>query len=46
VALQNYGFATRYRRQVFRPWLFLDVAASVTWPRYELYERRKTNPGV
>lgn len=46
VPLQDYGFETRYRQQVFRRWLFLQVAASVTWPREYLYEEREINPGV
>jgi len=46
VSIQNYGFETRYRRNVFREWLFLELTASVTWPRETLEEERKTNPGV
>lgn len=46
VPIRNYGIETRYRRQVFRRWLFLDLSASVTWPREVPEERRKTNPGV
>jgi hypothetical protein len=46
VAIQNYGFETRYRRNLNRKWLFLQLSASVTWPREELEEERKINPGV
>jgi hypothetical protein len=46
VALQNYGFESRYRQQVFRRWLFLQVSGSVTWPREYLDEKREINPGV
>ncbi len=46
VRLQNYGVETRYRQSVFRKWLFLDVSASVTWPRETLAEEREINPGV
>lgn len=46
VPLQDYGFETRYRQQVFRRWLFLQVSASVTWPREFVYEKREINPGV
>lgn len=46
VRLQNYGFETRYRRRIARKWLFLELKASLTWPRYELFEEREINPGV
>ncbi len=46
VRLQNYGFETRYRQRIARKWLFLELKASLTWPRYELYEEREINPGV
>jgi hypothetical protein len=46
VAIQNYGFEARYRRQVWRRWLFLEVAGSVTWPRETLDEKREINPGA
>ena len=31
---------------MFRKWLFMDVSASVTWPRENLAEEREVNPGV
>jgi hypothetical protein len=46
VPIQNYGFETRYRQQIFRKWLFLELSGSVTWPREELTEERKVNPGA
>lgn len=46
VRIQNYGFETRYRRNVFREWLFMELSASVTWPRETLEEKREINPGV
>jgi hypothetical protein len=46
VAIQNYGFETRFRRQLHRKWLFLELSASVTWPREYLEEEREINPGV
>jgi len=46
VPLQNYGFETRYRQRVFRRWLFMELTASLTWPREELEEEREINPGV
>ncbi|MEO8223677.1 MAG: hypothetical protein ABI661_02645, partial [Gammaproteobacteria bacterium] len=42
ITIQNYGLETRYRRQTFRKWLFLDLSASVTWPRESLEEQRET----
>ena len=46
VAIQNYGVETRYRRQIFREWLFLALSANVTWPRYTVEDKRMTNPGA
>lgn len=46
VRIQNYGFETRYRQNVFREWLFLQLSASLTWPRETLEEEREINPGV
>ncbi len=46
VPLQNYGVETRYRQNVFRRWLFMEVSASLTWPREELTEDREINPGI
>lgn len=46
VPIRNYGVETRYRQNVFRKWLFVELSASVTWPREELTEDREINPGV
>ncbi|MEO7387758.1 MAG: hypothetical protein ABIX37_12530 [Gammaproteobacteria bacterium] len=46
VPIQNYGVETRYRQNMFRKWLFVELAASLTWPREYLEEERKINPGV
>jgi hypothetical protein len=46
VRLQNYGVETRYRQPTFRKWLFMELSASVTWPRETLEEEREINPGV
>ena len=46
VPIKNYGVEVRYRRQVFRKWLFLDLSSSLTWPRETLLEKREINPGV
>ena len=46
VPLQNYGVEVRYRRQVWRSWLFVELLGSVTWPRETLDEKREINPGI
>ena len=46
VSIQNYGVESKYRQQVFRKWFFMELAASVTWPRETLEEVRQINPGV
>lgn len=46
VRIQNYGFDVRYRQNVFREWLFVEVSTSLTWPRETLAEEREINPGV
>ncbi len=46
VKLQNYGFEVKFRHRFLREWLFIEYAASVTWPREFLTEERKINPGV
>ena len=44
-ALHNY-VSNAYRRNLARKGLFLDVSASLTWPREELEEEREINPGI
>jgi hypothetical protein len=46
VEIQNYGAEVRYRQQVLRRWLFIELQTSVTWPRETLDEEREINPGV
>ena len=46
VPVQNYGAEVRYRQQVFRSWLFIELLTSVTWPRETLDEEREINPGI
>jgi hypothetical protein len=46
VSLQNYGAEVRYRQQVFRRWLFIELLTSLTWPRETLEEEREINPGI
>jgi hypothetical protein len=46
VPVQNYGVELRFRQQVLRRWLFMELSSSLTWPRELLTERREPNPGV
>ena len=46
VPVRDYGALVIYRRPMFRPWLFLDARAGVSWPRENLEEIREINPGV
>jgi hypothetical protein len=46
VPVQNYGVEARYRQNVFREWLFMELSARLTWPRETLEEEREINPGV
>ena len=46
VPLRDYGFELRYRRQVSRDWLFVELLTYVNWPRDFLAEQRERNVGV
>jgi len=46
VELQNLGFDLRYRQRLAREWFFIELATGVSWPRFFLIERRKSNFGV
>lgn len=46
VPVRDYGVELRYRQQVFRKWLFLDLRSGLTWPKSEPEEDRDINPGV
>lgn len=46
VRIQDYGIDVRYRQNVFREWLFMELSTSLTWPRETLEEEREINPGV
>ena len=46
VQTQNFGGELRYRRSVFRKWLFLDLVTSYSWPRFVLEEEREGNFGI
>lgn len=46
VEVDDYGFEVRYRRRVFREWLFLELSTGVSWPRQLLVEPRESNFAV
>ena len=46
VPLQDYGFELRYRRQISREWLFIELLTYVNWPRDFRIEERERNFGV
>ena len=46
VELQNYGVELRFRKQIAREYLFVELSTSLTWPRYFLTEKRESNIGV
>jgi hypothetical protein len=45
VPLQEYGFNLIWRRPFTRDWMYLSIGPSVTWPRYELHEKREMSLG-
>jgi hypothetical protein len=46
VPLRDYGFELRYRRQISREWLFVELLTYINWPRDFLIEERERNLGV
>ena len=46
VEVDDYGFEVRYRRRVFREWLFMELSTGVSWPRELLVESRESNFAV
>ncbi len=46
VPLEDYGLRAVYRQTAFRPWLFLELGAGLSWPRRSLDESRKINPAL
>ncbi|MEJ2138356.1 MAG: hypothetical protein P8Y61_02710 [Gammaproteobacteria bacterium] len=46
VTFQNVGFEVRYRKRIFRDWLFVETGGGWSWPRYELDETREANFGL
>jgi hypothetical protein len=46
VPLRDYALTVVYRFSTFRPWLFVELSAGVSWPRESLEEVREINPGL
>jgi hypothetical protein len=46
VPMRDYGFELRYRRQISREWLFVELLTYINWPRDFLIEERERNIGV
>jgi hypothetical protein len=46
VPVRDYGVELRFRRQISRDWLFIELLGRVSWPREFIEERRKSNLGV
>ena len=46
VPVRDYGVELRYRRQIAREWLFVELLGRVNWPRESLEELRESNVGV
>ena len=46
VPLRDYGFELRYRRQISREWLLVELLTYINWPRDFLTEDRERNVGV
>ena len=45
VEINDYGFELRYRRRIFREWLFLELSSGVSWPREFIEDVRQSNLG-
>ncbi len=46
VPIRDYGVEVRFRRQISRDWLFIELLGRVNWPREFTEEQRETNYGV
>lgn len=42
----NARIGVRYRRQIYRHWLFFEVAPEVTWPREQFTDRRQKTDAI
>lgn len=46
VPIRDYGVELRYRRQISREWLFVELLTYMNWPRDFLIEQRERNVGI
>ncbi len=46
VPIRDYGIELRYRRQVSRDWLFVELLTYLNWPRDFLMEERESSVGL
>lgn len=46
VPIRDFGLDLRYRQRALRKWLFLELRASLGWPKEFPEEKREINPGV
>lgn len=46
VPVRDYGVELRYRKQISREWLFVELLTYVNWPRDFLSEQRERNVGI
>jgi hypothetical protein len=46
VPIRDYGIELRYRRQVSRDWLFVELLTYLNWPRDFLIEERESSVGL
>ncbi len=46
VPVRDYGIELRYRRQISREWLFIELLTFMNWPRDFLVEERERNIGI
>ena len=46
VPIRDYGVEIRFRRQISRDWLFVELLGRVSWPRDFAEEPRESNLGV
>ena len=44
--LKDYGFELRYRRRIFREWLFIEYVTGLSWPKETMLEKRELNVGA
>ncbi|MDJ0939105.1 MAG: hypothetical protein QNJ00_05035 [Woeseiaceae bacterium] len=46
IDVEDYGLEVRFRRRLFREWLYLELSTGVSWPRFLIEETRESNFAV